>query len=155
MIKLSLRKLYRGYFLMIVRDIMSENVVWVTPNTSLVDVAKLMQKEDIGSVPVYEQNRLQGIITDRDMVLRAIASGKNPNSLHASDIMSTNVVTVGPDTDAHEASDIMARKQIRRLPVMENNKLVGIMALGDLAVERIHVDEAGEALSDISQGIHH
>lgn len=140
---------------MIVRDIMSVNVVWVTPNTPLVEVAKLMQREDIGSVPVYEQNKLQGIITDRDMVIRAIALGKNPNSLHASDIMSTNVVTVSPDTDAHEASEIMAKKQIRRLPVMENNKLVGIMALGDLAVERIHVDEAGEALSNISQGVHH
>ncbi|MDD2233938.1 MAG: CBS domain-containing protein [Desulfitobacteriaceae bacterium] len=140
---------------MIVRDIMSENVVWVTPNTSLVEVARLMQKEDIGSVPVYEQNRLQGIITDRDMILRAIATGKNPNSLQANDIMSRNVVTVSPDTDVHEASEIMAGKQIRRLPVMENNKLVGIIALGDLAVERIHVDEAGEALSDISQGIHH
>ena len=69
--------------------------------------------------------------------------------------MSTKVITVSPDTNAHEASQIMAREQIRRLPVMENGKLVGIMALGDLAVERIHVDEAGEALSDISQGVHH
>ncbi len=140
---------------MIVRDIMSENVVWVTPNTPLVEVAKLMQQEDIGSVPVYEQNKLQGIITDRDMVLRAIASGKNPISLQASHIMSPNVVTVSPDTEVHEASDIMAGKQIRRLPVIENNKLVGIVTLGDLAVESIHIDEAGEALSNISQGIHH
>ncbi len=140
---------------MIVRDIMSVKVAWVAPNTPLVEVAKLMQREDIGSVPVCEQDRLQGIITDRDIVIRAIASGKNPNSLNVSDIMSTKVITVSPDTDAHEASQIMAREQIRRLPVMENGKLVGIMALGDLAVERIHVDEAGEALSDISQGVHH
>ncbi len=140
---------------MIVRDIMSVKVAWVAPNTPLVEVAKLMQREDIGSVPVCEQDRLQGIITDRDIVIRAIASGKNPNSLNVSDIMSTKVITVSPDTNAHEASQIMAREQIRRLPVMENGKLVGIMALGDLAVERIHVDEAGEALSDISQGVHH
>ncbi|MHB8125476.1 MAG: CBS domain-containing protein [Desulfitobacteriaceae bacterium] len=140
---------------MIVRDIMSVKVAWVAPNTPLVDVAKLMQREDIGSVPVCEQDRLLGIITDRDMVVRAIASGKNSNSLNVSDIMSTKVVTVSPDTDVHEASHIMAREQIRRLPVMENGKLVGIIALGDLAVERIHVDEAGEALSDISQGVHH
>lgn len=140
---------------MIVRDIMSVKVAWVAPNTPLVEVAKLMQREDIGSVPVCEQDRLQGIITDRDLVIRAIASGKNSNSLNASDIMSTKVITVSPDTDAHEASQIMAREQIRRLPVMENSKLVGIMALGDLAVERIHVDEAGEALSDISQSVHH
>ncbi|MFZ3101323.1 MAG: CBS domain-containing protein [Desulfitobacteriaceae bacterium] len=140
---------------MVVRDIMSVKVAWVAPNTPLVEVAKLMQREDIGSVPVCEQDRLQGIITDRDIVIRAIASGKNSNSLNASDIMSTKVITVSPDTDAHEASQIMAREQIRRLPVMENGRLVGIMALGDLAVERIHVDEAGEALSDISQAVHH
>lgn len=140
---------------MIVRDIMSIKVAWVAPNTPLVEVAKLMKQEDIGSVPVCEQDRLQGIITDRDIVIRAIASGKNSNSLNVSDIMSTKVITVSPDTDAHEASQIMARERIRRLPVLENGKLVGIMALGDLAVERIHVDEAGEALSDISQGVHH
>jgi len=142
-------------FSMKVRDIMTNQVVWVAPNTPLVEVAKLMQREDIGSVPVCEQDRIKGIITDRDIVVRAIATGKNPNSLSASDIMSTKVVSVNSETDAHEATDIMAKEQIRRLPVLDSGKLIGILALGDLAVEQIHINEAGEALSDISQGVHH
>lgn len=138
-----------------VRDVMTGNVEWVTPNTPLVEVAQIMQSHDIGSVPVCENKKLMGIVTDRDIVLRAVAPGKELRSVNASQVMSTQVVTVTPDTDAHEATEIMSKNQIRRLPVLERGELVGIMALGDLAVERIHVDEAGEALRDISKGIQH
>ncbi|MHB1651137.1 MAG: CBS domain-containing protein [Desulfitobacteriaceae bacterium] len=138
-----------------VRDVMSEKVQWVALNTPLVEVAKMMQNSDIGSVPVCENKKLLGIVTDRDIVIRAVASGANPSNVNAGQVMTTQVLTVTPDTDAHEASAVMSKNQIRRLPVVERGEVVGILALGDLAVERIHVDEAGEALSDISRGIQH
>jgi len=138
-----------------VRDIMSSKVQDVTPATPLVEIAKIMQKEDVGSVPVCEQDKILGMVTDRDIVLRVVAAGKNPTSVKAQDVMSTNIITIRPDEDIHKASEVMAKNQIRRLPVVDQDKLVGILAIGDMAVEQIHVNEAGEALSDISQGIHH
>ncbi|WP_206811943.1 CBS domain-containing protein [Paradesulfitobacterium ferrireducens] len=138
-----------------VRDIMTSEVQCATPNSTLMDVAKMMKQEDIGSVPVCEQDRLLGMVTDRDIVIRAVAMGHDVNSMKASEVMSKNVTTIGADADIHEAADLMSSKQIRRLPVVEQGILIGIIALGDLAVEQIHVDEAGEALSDISQGVHH
>ncbi|MDI6880711.1 MAG: CBS domain-containing protein [Desulfitobacteriaceae bacterium] len=138
-----------------VRDVMSDQVEWANPSSSIMDVAKMMEQFDVGSVPVCENKKLKGIVTDRDIVLRGVAKGANWASLQASQIMSTTLVTVTPDTDAHEASDLMSKHQIRRLPVVDKGELVGMLALGDLAIERIHVDEAGEALSDISRGIQH
>lgn len=138
-----------------VREVMSEKVEWANPETPLVEVAKMMEKHDIGSVPVCENNKLLGLVTDRDIVVRVVAKGEDWGKLSAGQIMSTNIVTVTPDTDVHEASDLMARHQVRRLPVVAGGNLVGMLALGDLAIERIHVNEAGEALSDISKGIQH
>ncbi|MEL7564548.1 MAG: CBS domain-containing protein [Dehalobacterium sp.] len=138
-----------------VRDIMTENVEIVTPETSLEDVAKIMTENDIGCVPVCQNQTVLGMITDRDIIIRVIAKGKNPATTRAKDIMSTEIKTVSPDTDAHAAANIMSESQIKRLPVVENGKLTGILALGDLAIEDIHIDEAGNALSGISQGIQH
>jgi len=138
-----------------VRDVMTSQVSWVAPTATVVEAAKMMQRENVGSVPVCEQDRLVGIVTDRDIIVRGIATDKNPGNLPISDIMSTQMVTVTPEMDIHEAADLMSRSQIRRLPVIQGGKLVGIVALGDVAVEKIHVNEAGEALSDISQGVHH
>lgn len=138
-----------------VRDVMSEEVECASPTSSIQEVAKMMQKWDVGSVPICENRKLLGIVTDRDIVLRVVAQGNVGRSLDARQVMSKDVVTVTPDSDAHEASDLMSRHQVRRLPVVEKGELVGILALGDLAVERIHVNEAGEALSDISQRIQH
>lgn len=138
-----------------VRDIMTNQVKWVAPTTPLVEVAKIMQQYDIGSVPVCEQEKLLGLVTDRDIVIRAVAPGKDPNSVKAQEAMTTQIRTINPDADVHEASALMSKEQIRRLPVVENGNLMGIIALGDMAVEQIHMDEAGEALSDISQGVQH
>lgn len=138
-----------------VRDIMTENVEIVMPDTSLEDVARLMTETDIGCVPVCQNKAILGLITDRDIVIRAIAKGKNPATTRAKDVMSTEIISVSPDTDAHAAADRMSQYQIKRLPVVENGQLTGIVALGDLAIEDIHIDEAGNALSGISQGIHH
>ncbi|OLN33763.1 CBS domain-containing protein [Desulfosporosinus metallidurans] len=138
-----------------IRDVMTSSVDRVTPGTSVVDIAQLMKKNDVGSVPVCEGDKLMGIITDRDIVLKVVAVGGNVNSISAKGIMNTNVITATADQDVHEAADLMSKYQIRRLPVLEQGKLVGILALGDLAIEKIHINEAGDALSDISQGAHH
>ncbi|AET68925.1 putative signal-transduction protein containing cAMP-binding and CBS domains [Desulfosporosinus orientis DSM 765] len=138
-----------------VRDVMTNRVDWVAPNASVVEIAKLMKSNDVGSIPVCEDMKVEGIITDRDIVLKVVAAGKTIESCIAKDIMNSNLVTVTPDQDVHEAADLMSQYQIRRLPVVDQGKMIGIVALGDLAVERIHVNEAGDALSDISQGAHH
>ena len=138
-----------------VRDVMTSSVDWVTPETSVVEVAQLMKKDDVGSIPICNENRLIGIITDRDIVLKVVAAGKNTNDISAKEIMSTDIISVSADQDVHEAADLMSEYQIRRLPVVENGNLVGIVAIGDLAIEKDHINEAGDALSDISQGAHH
>jgi len=138
-----------------VRDIMTSSVDWVTPDTTVVEIAQLMKKNDVGSIPICQDNNLIGIVTDRDIVMKVIADGRNTNNISCKDIMSTDIISVTPDQDVHEAANMMSKYQIRRLPVLENGKIVGIVAIGDLAVEKIHINEAGDALSDISQGAHH
>lgn len=138
-----------------VRDIMTEDLRVAQLNTDLVQVAKMMAEEDVGAIPVVESQKLKGIVTDRDIVIRAIAQNKDPQKVQAREIMTDNPLTIAPDGDAHEAARIMSENQIRRLPVVEQGNLVGMLSLGDLAVVNIHVDEAGEALSGISQGIQH
>lgn len=137
-----------------VRDVMTSNVDWVGPKTTVVEVAQLMKKDNVGSIPICDNNKLLGIITDRDIVLNVIAGGRDCKNTIAQDIMSKNVVSVSSDQDVHEAADLMSKYQIRRLPVVDQDKVVGILAIGDMAVERIHVNEAGDALSDISQSAH-
>lgn len=138
-----------------VRDVMTKSVDWVTPDTSVVKVAELMKRDDVGSIPICQGNNLIGMITDRDIVLKVVATGGNTNNISVKDIMSTDIISVSADQDVHEAANLMSRYQIRRLPVLENGNLIGILAIGDLAIEKIHVNEAGDALSDISQGAHH
>lgn len=138
-----------------VRDLMSQNVQWVDPNQSLEEVAKILSSSNIGSVPICHDNQVLGMVTDRDILVRAIANGKDPKTTKVNEIMTKEVQSVSPDTDIHQASDLMAEKQIRRLPVIENNQLVGYLAIGDIAIQSIHVNEAGEALSSISEGIQH
>lgn len=138
-----------------VREVMTANVDYAAPNSTVVELAGMMKKNDIGSIPICEGQKVIGIVTDRDIVLRAVAEGKNIENRSAKEVMNSKVVTVTPDQDVHEAADLMATYQIRRLPVVEKDKLIGIVALGDLAIEKIHINEAGDALSDISQGAHH
>ena len=138
-----------------VREVMTANVDYATSNSTVVELAGMMKKNDIGSIPICEGQKVIGIVTDRDIVLRAVAEGKNIEQRSAKEVMNSKVVTITPDQDVHEAADLMATYQIRRLPVVEKDKLIGIVALGDLAIEKIHINEAGDALSDISQGAHH
>ena len=133
---------------------MTTDVKSVSPNDSISQAALLMEQLNVGSVPVVDNNKVVGIVTDRDIALRNVARGQNPNQ-KVSDVMTTNVTSAPPDMDVHSAANIMASNQIRRLPVVDNGNLIGIVAIGDLAVEDIFENEAGEALNDISQGVRH
>ncbi|TDT60889.1 CBS domain-containing protein [Fonticella tunisiensis] len=137
-----------------VKDVMSSDVAYVSPDTPVTEIARIMKEKNIGSVPVCENKRAVGIVTDRDIVIRDVAMGKGLNNVKARDVMSTGLSVTTPETDIHEAAKMMADKQIRRLPVVDNGKLVGILAIGDLAVREKLEDNAGEALSDISKPTH-
>ncbi len=133
-----------------VREIMTKKVSTVSPQDSIQKAAKIMQDIDCGSTPVVEGSHVTGIVTDRDITLKAIAHGKGPQT-PVQDVMAKKVVTCSPDTDAREAANLMAKNQVRRLPIVEHEKLVGILAIGDLARVHIFVSESGHALSDISE----
>ncbi|WP_102347057.1 CBS domain-containing protein [Bacillus sp. Marseille-P3661] len=133
-----------------VRDIMSNNVEYCTPLDNAFEVAVKMKDLNVGAIPIVENNQLVGMITDRDLVVRGIAE-KRSGSNSVTNLMSEELVTVTPDTPVSEAARIMAEKQIRRLPVVENGQLIGIVALGDLAIEKLSDEQAGYALSEISE----
>jgi CBS domain-containing protein len=133
-----------------VRDLMTAQVSFANPNATSDQIAKQMKELDVGSIPVCDDNKhVLGIVTDRDIILRSVSQGNLKTS--AQDIMSPNLVYATPDMDAHEAANIMAENQIRRLPVIDKGKLVGIVSIGDLATVDIYINEAGDALSDISK----
>lgn len=132
------------------KDIMTSNVTSVSESDTLQRAAQLMQSIDCGSLPVVENERITGVITDRDIVIKGVAKGKANATVQ--ECMTRQPVTGTPNMDAHEAADLMAQHQIRRLPVTDNSgKLVGICAIGDLATVDIHINEAGDALNKISQ----
>lgn len=133
-----------------VRDVMSSDVECCTPVDNAYEVAVKMKELNVGAIPIVENGNLLGMITDRDLVIRGIAE-KRSGSNAVTNLMSEQLVTVTPDTSVDEAARIMAEKQIRRLPVVENGKLLGIVALGDLAVEKESDQKAGFALSEISE----
>ncbi|MCX8129682.1 MAG: CBS domain-containing protein [Clostridia bacterium] len=134
-----------------VKDIMTKNVAYVNPNTTVTEAAQLMQKHNVGSIPVCDQTGVLGILTDRDIVVRNVAHGNNPQSTPVKDVMTKSVTTVTPDMDVNDVSSVMSSNQIRRLPVVENNMLVGMVAIGDLAADARFDTEASEALTEISK----
>ncbi len=136
----------------LLQDIMTRNVVTVSPKQTVQEAADLMSQYNVGFIPVVENGRNVGIITDRDITLRLTAKGQDASAATVESIMTRDIVTASPHMDVHEAARLMAEKQIRRLPVVDqNNQLCGVVALGDLAVRDIYQDEAGEALSAISE----
>jgi len=136
--------------LALVREIMSKDCVTVTPQDTIINAAMKMRDLDIGFIPVVEGKKLAGVITDRDIVIRCVAE-KKPDTTKVGEVLSQNLVTVSPDTTVDEAAKLMAREQVRRLPVVEHGELVGVVALGDLAVRKMHDEKAGKALSEISE----
>lgn len=134
-----------------VRDIMTANVEAVGPETDLVTIAHLMKDRNVGSLPVVENDRLVGIITDRDIVIRGVADGLSLQEEQVRNYLTPNPTTVTPDADAREAADLMGREQIRRLPVVEGGRLVGMLAIGDVAVDVGKDRLVGDALQQISE----
>jgi CBS domain-containing protein len=137
-----------------VSDIMtSEGLATATLDTTLAEIAMRMRDENVGAIPIVDEDeKLAGIITDRDIVVRGIAEGENPDECTAEDILSEQLHTIQPHADIEEAAELMARHQIRRLPVVENAIIVGMISLGDIAVKS-EEDEAAAALEDISVGV--
>ncbi|MCU9612603.1 CBS domain-containing protein [Caldibacillus lycopersici] len=133
------------------REIMTDDVITVKESQSVQECAALMSQHNIGAIPVVNNSgQMVGIVTDRDITLRTTAQGENPHTPVSEVMTSQQIVQGTPDMDVHEAANIMAQQQIRRLPVVENGHIVGMVALGDLATENIYANEAGEALQDIS-----
>lgn len=134
-----------------VRDAMTPSVRTASPSQSLAETAQLMKSDDVGSIPIVEEGRLVGIVTDRDIAIRAVAEGVDPSAVTIADVASRALVTVEPDQDLDEALALMARHQVRRLPIVEEDgRLVGILAQADVALEAKE-KKAGELLEQISQ----
>lgn len=133
-----------------VKDKMTKNVAHVCPDATITETAQLMQKHNVGSIPVVEQDNLVGIVTDRDIVVRNIAQGSDPQTTQVSSVMTSQIISVTPDDDVDEVTFQMATNKIRRVPVVDNNKLVGILAIGDVATDKRFDMEAAMALSEIS-----
>ncbi|MEU1462736.1 CBS domain-containing protein [Streptomyces sp. NPDC005727] len=129
-----------------VRDIMTSRLVTVKPQASVTAVAKKMRDEDIGAVLIIEDDELRGLVSDRDLVVRALAEGGDQEQRTVASACSDDVITVTPDEDLDRAVELMREHSIRRLPVMEQGHPVGIVSLGDVAIER----DAESALGDIS-----
>jgi len=129
-----------------VRDVMTPDPITLPSDASAVDAARAMRDSDIGAVIVLDGDNACGIVTDRDITIRAVAEGEDLGSVKLGSICSKNPTTITPDASIDEALQVMRREDIRRLPVVEGNLPVGIVSLGDVSVER----NAGDALADIS-----
>ena len=118
------------------RDVMTSKPRTIEPSTPLEQAARIMRDEDVGALPIVEGDRLFGMLTDRDIAIRAVADGKDPKATKAQDVASRQVVTVDPEQSLDEALRLMASHQVRRLPVVEEDgRLVGIVAQADAAME--------------------
>jgi CBS domain-containing protein len=129
-----------------IRDVMAPRPVAVPPTCTLAEAARQMRDGDIGDVMVQDGSRLQGIVTDRDIVVRAVADDRAPSSVTVGEICSSELVTVGPDDLIDKAVELMRRAAVRRLPVVDAGQAVGVVSLGDLALAR----DPSSALAEIS-----
>lgn len=133
-----------------VKDLMSTSIVSARPDMTIKEVAKKMRQADVGSIPVCDdQGKVLGIITDRDIVMRTLAGDENPRL--AKEIMTMDPVFATPNMNTHQAAILMAKHQVRRLPVIDRDRIIGLLSMADIARKRIYVDEAGDALSAISK----
>ena len=135
-----------------IRDVMTQNPRSVSLNDSIQNAARIMRDQDTGVVPVVENGRPVGLVTDRDIVVRAIADGVQSDR-PVRDIISGTVVTATPEMSTREALALMSEHQVRRLPVVEAERLVGIVSIGDLAVKEGRDGRVGDTLQQISEGV--
>ncbi len=137
-----------------VRELMSNPVIRIHPEESVAVAARTLARYNIGILPVCgNDGRVCGLVTDRDLVTRCIASGRSASMTPVREVMTTQILSVRPDMDANMAAGIMGRAQVRRLPVLENGRLCGMVSLGDLAVREETGLNAGDALGEISSGL--
>jgi CBS domain-containing protein len=135
-----------------IRDVMTPNPSCVSPEDSIQNAARIMRDMDTGAVPVVEDGRPVGIVTDRDIVVRGVAEDGQLNR-PVREIVTGSIVCASPDMSTREAADLMSEHQVRRLPVVENERLVGIVSIGDLAVKEGKDRRIGDTLQDISAGV--
>ena len=141
---------------MTLKDVMTRGVREISPDSSLRDAAKQMKELNVGVLPVCDGNRIVGVLTDRDIAIRAVAEGCDPDSTKSSEVMSPGVVYCYEDEDVREAARLMEKRQIRRLLVMDRNqKAVGIVSLGDLATRQRDDRLSGQVLEGISEPARH
>jgi CBS domain-containing protein len=134
-----------------VREAMTSNPRTVTSDSSIAEAARLMRDEDTGIAPITEGERLVGVITDRDVAIKVVAEGKDPETTKVTQIAATNLVTIDPEQDLDEALRLMAQHQVRRLPVVEEDgKIVGILAQADVA-QHADASRTGEVVEEISK----
>ena len=132
------------------RDIMTEGADVLDSSTTVLEAAKMLAREDYGSMPICDGEKLQGMLTDRDIVVKVLAEGKDPASTKVIDLVQGEVVTIGADDPIEEAARTMAKHQVRRLPVIDGHKLVGMLAQADLA--RTDKDKiTGDTVEEISK----
>ncbi|HXE80379.1 MAG TPA: CBS domain-containing protein [Vicinamibacterales bacterium] len=135
------------------RDVMTHNPRSVEPSATIREAARIMRDEDTGVVPIVENGRPVGVVTDRDIVVRAVAEEGGRPDRAVRDIASTNLITAGPDLTTEEAARLMGEHQVRRVLICQDDRLVGIASIGDLAVKGERDRRIGDALQDISQGV--
>jgi CBS domain-containing protein len=134
-----------------VHEVMTDRPRCVTPETPVTEAAQLMETDDIGSLPILDGDQLAGMVTDRDIVIRAVAKGKDPKGMPVREVASRDLITVHADDDLSDVLRLMASHQVRRLPVVdEDNRLVGIVAQSDIALEAKE-KAVGEMVEDISK----
>ena len=136
------------------REIMTSRVIRINPEESVAVAARTLARYNVGMLPVCgSDGRLYGVVTDRDLVTRCIAAGRNPAATAVRDVMTASVVAAWPDMETAAAARLMGRQQIRRLPVLENELLCGMVSLADLANREDSAYDAADALSEISSNV--
>ena len=136
-------------------DVMTRNPVSARPDDTVASVARLMKENDIGPVPIVDNDsskKLVGIVTDRDLAIKIVAAGRDPQTTPVSEVMTTNVITCRDDDDIETALDAMSTQQLRRIPVVDaGNMLLGIIAQADIATRMDSPEKTGEVVKDISE----
>ena len=136
------------------QELMTPNPIWISPETPVSTAARILAKYNIGMLPVCTpQGRLRGLLTDRDIVTRCLASGRDPTQTGVRDVMTRRIVSASPAMETSAAAHLMGREQIRRLPVVEDGRLRGIVSLGDLAGWEETSLDASDALTEISTNL--
>ncbi len=134
-----------------IKEIMTKSIASLNGDDTVEQAAHLMKEHNIGSIPICEGEKVIGIITDRDIALRSVAEGENFKRQNVRKVMTSNPVLGTPDMEVNDAARVMSERQIRRLPIVENDNLVGMISLGDIAIEPNLKNNAEDALKNISE----